>query len=133
MSLMVSGLYAGLTGLLFLVLAYRVVRLRRKLKIGLGSADNAALELAIRVHANLLENAPMALLLLMLAEANGLSQHYLHTLGSLWLVARLLHVIGLNLGRGGYHFGRFWGVLLTWTVILTLVVINLVISMATLA
>ena len=64
MSLFISGFYAALTGLLVLALAYRVVRLRRAYKIGLGDGGNDALHLANRVHGNLLENAPIALLLL---------------------------------------------------------------------
>jgi uncharacterized protein len=125
MSLVVTGLYASLTALLMIVLTYRVIRLRRSLKIGLGSGGNEALRLANRVHANLVENAPIALLLFAIAESNGLAGVYLHGLGSLWLVARLIHAIGLTRGKGGYHPGRFWGVLLTWAVMLTLVLVNL--------
>ena len=123
--LIISGLYASLTALMLIVFAYRVVKLRRKHKIGLGNGENEALKLANRVHANLIENAPMALVLFIIAESTGLASVYLHLIGTLWLVARLLHAIGLTLGKGGYHFGRFWGVLLTWLVFLSLIVVNL--------
>ncbi|MCH1931419.1 MAPEG family protein [Shewanella sp. A25] len=125
MSLMVTGFYASLTALLMVVLAYRVVKIRRLEKIGIGDGGNKALALAGRVHANLIENAPIVLILLALAEANGLAPLYLHCLGTLWIVARLLHAIGLTKGRGGYHFGRFFGVLFTWLVSLILALINL--------
>lgn len=126
MSLMITGLYASLTGLLIVVLAYRVVKLRRSQKIGLGDGGNRALVIAGRVHANLVENAPIVLILMMLVETGGLATFYLHCLGSVWIVGRLLHAIGLTQGKGGYHFGRFWGVLLTWGVIVVLALVNLV-------
>ncbi|GIU32301.1 MAPEG family protein [Shewanella schlegeliana] len=125
MSLLISGLYVSLSALIMVVLAYRVIKLRRLHKIGIGSAGNDALLLAQRVHANFLENAPITLLLLVLAEANGTKASVLHLFGTVWLVSRLMHAIGLTLGRGGYHFARFWGVLMTWAVIIGLVAINL--------
>ncbi|WP_300480458.1 MAPEG family protein [Shewanella sp.] len=125
MSLMVTGLYASLTGLLIVALAYRVVKLRRGQKIGLGDGGNNALALANRVHVNLIENAPIVLILMLVAEASGLPVFYLHCFGTVWIVARLLHAIGLTQGQGGYHFGRFWGVLLTWIVIISLALVNL--------
>ncbi|NRD34133.1 MAPEG family protein [Shewanella sp. DC2-4] len=125
MSLMVTGLYASLTGLLIVALAYRVVKLRRGQKIGLGDGGNSTLALANRVHVNLIENAPIVLILMLVAEAGSLPAFYLHCFGTVWIVARLLHAIGLTQGQGGYHFGRFWGVLLTWLVIISLALVNL--------
>ncbi|MEZ9821126.1 MAPEG family protein [Shewanella sp. 10N.286.45.A1] len=126
MPLAISGLYISLTALLTIVLTYRVIKLRRIHKIGIGSAGNEALALAQRVHGNLLENAPIVLLLLIVAEMNGTSAALLHIFGTAWIVARLMHAIGLTQGQGGYHFGRFWGVLTTWAVTLGLVVTNLI-------
>lgn len=125
MLLMVTGLYASLTALLMVALAYRVVKVRRANKIGLGSGGNEALTLANRVHANLVENTPIVLILLLVAEVGHVPAFYLHCFGTVWIVARLLHAIGLTLGKGGYHFGRFWGVLLTWLVIVGLALVNL--------
>jgi len=42
MPLIVTGFYASLTGLLIIALAYRVVKLRRSQKIGLGDGGNDA-------------------------------------------------------------------------------------------
>lgn len=124
MSVVISGLYISLTAILMVALAMRVVKLRRKHKIGLGSADNKELQLATRVHANLIENAPIAMALLLVAELNGLSSIYLHLLGMVWIIGRILHAVGLTRGRGGYHLGRFWGGLLTWLVMLILAIAN---------
>lgn len=125
MSVVISGLYISLTAILMVALAMRVVKLRRKHKIGLGSADNKELQLATRVHANLIENAPIAMAMLLVAELNGLSSIYLHLLGMVWIIGRILHAVGLTRGRGGYHLGRFWGGLLTWLVMLILAIANI--------
>lgn len=125
MSVAVSGFYIGLTAIMAVYFSWRVVKLRRGLKIGLGTDGNQELALASRVHVNLIENAPIAMALLLVAEMNGLAEVYIHLIGTVWLVARMLHAIGLTQGRGGYHFGRFWGVLLTWILILTLSVVNI--------
>jgi uncharacterized membrane protein YecN with MAPEG domain len=125
MTLMVSGLYAGLTALLVLALSYKVVKFRRVNKIGIGDGGHQGLSIAIRAHGNLMENAPIVLILLALAEFNGMPVYLIHCLGTAWIVARLLHAIGLNQGQGGHHFGRFWGVLTTWIVLLILAVANI--------
>ncbi|QIR15816.1 MAPEG family protein [Shewanella aestuarii] len=125
MSASISGLYIGLTAIMAIYFSLRVVKLRRGLKIGIGNGGNQDLILADRVHKNLIEYAPFAMLLMLLAELNGLSAPILHVCGGLWLFARLLHAIGLTQGKGGYHFGRFWGILISWIVIIGLAVINI--------
>ena len=125
MPLAISGLYISLTALLTVLLTYRVIKLRRTHKIGIGSAGNESLTLAQRVHGNLLENAPIALLLLVVAELNGSNSLMLHAFGGVWILARVLHAIGLTQGQGGYHIGRFWGMILTWCVIVGLALVNL--------
>ncbi|MEH6736419.1 MAG: MAPEG family protein [Shewanella sp.] len=125
MTLMISGLYAGLTALLVLALSYKVVKFRRVNKIGIGDGGHQGLSIAIRAHGNLIENAPIVLILLALAELNGMPVYLIHCLGTAWIVARLLHAIGLNQGQGGHHFGRFWGVLITWIILLILAVANI--------
>jgi uncharacterized membrane protein YecN with MAPEG domain len=52
--------------LIFLWLSFRVIRYRRAERIPLGSGGNAALERAIRAHANFAENVPFAVLQLIL-------------------------------------------------------------------
>lgn len=114
----VSMFYAGLLGLLFLALSLRVVRLRRSLKVGLGSGGHEALNRAMRAHGNFAEYVPLALLLMLLTEAGTtLPAWGVHLLGLTLLTGRLMHgFLGVN-REPGYSFGRFWGTLLTWLVI----------------
>ena len=125
-SIEITALYAGLCALLVIALAFRVVAFRRGKKVGLGTGGDKHGHIAVRVHANAVEYIPLALILMLIAEINGLSHLWLHCLGGALLLGRLLHAIGLVAGRGGYHPGRFMGTSLTWLVIIILAVIDIV-------
>ncbi|GMU43154.1 MAG: MAPEG family protein [Xanthomonadales bacterium] len=112
----ITSIYAALCALLLLWLAWRVVELRRREKIGIGNGGNHALERRVRIHANAVEYVPIALILLALVEAGGAPAWSVHAAGATLLVARLLHAWGLN-GSAGHSIGRFWGVLLSWLAI----------------
>ena len=115
----ISATYAALCGLLLLALAALVVRARWKYRTGLGVGTEPGMERAVRVHANFVEYVPLALLLLLLAELNGLQAPLLHACGITLLASRSLHAHGLG-ATSGRSFGRFWGTAGTWLVILTL-------------
>jgi uncharacterized membrane protein YecN with MAPEG domain len=114
---LVTLLIAGLHGLLLLALLWPIVATRRGRRIGLGDGGDPALLRRIRVHANFVEYVPFALLLLALLEVTGLDRVWVAALGGVLLVARVLHAIGLS-RSAGVSFGRFWGTLLTWCMIL---------------
>ncbi|MBU3720871.1 MAG: hypothetical protein FGM22_08960 [Burkholderiaceae bacterium] len=116
---MTTGIYAGLCSLMFLYLALPIVNQRKRKKIGLGDSGDAELQRAIRVHANFIEYVPLILLLMLIAEVQGTTSLVIHAFGLILVLSRLLHANGL--GRsGGYSFGRFYGTLGTWLVILGL-------------
>ena len=112
----VTALYAGLNGLLLVVLAIRVARQRGASKIGLGTGGDATLERACRIHGNAAENIPIVLILLGLAEAGGSSVVLLHGMGIALTVGRLLHIWGLTQSSDA-SFGRAAGMGLTWLAI----------------
>lgn len=119
---MITMLYAGVCTLLVLVLAYRVVQVRRSAKVGLGDGGNDELQRRIRIHANALENLPLALILLGGAELNGYPDAMIHGFGAALLVSRIAHAIGMS-GSSGYSRGRFFGTLGTWLVMAALAII----------
>ncbi|TLM77717.1 MAPEG family protein [Microbulbifer harenosus] len=121
----ITALYAGLCALLVLALAFKVVGFRRGKKVGIGTGGDKEGSILIRAHANAVEYIPLALILMLIAELNGLAPLWLHCLGGALVFARLLHAIGLIGGKGGYHPGRFFGTLLTWLVIATLALIDI--------
>jgi len=120
-----TGLYAALTAILIIALAYRVVQFRRSHKAGMGDNASKDFQVAIRAHANLVENAPMFLILMALAEYRGTSQLVVHAGGILFLLSRLAHARGFFGTRGGYSKGRFYGTGMTWLLILMFALINI--------
>ena len=120
----ITAVYASLFGLLLIFLSSRVVRWRRELSVGLGDGGEESLSRAQRAQANFIEYVPIALLLLAVAESQGLTGWLLHTSGVILVLARLLHAWGLS-KSSGRSFGRFWGTLLTWAVILALSFANI--------
>ena len=120
MSGLITGLYAALIALLVVALAARVVRLRIRLRVGIGDGGQPVLARAIRAHGNLIENAPLMLLLLLLAElSQALSATWLHAAGVVIVVGRLLHAAGLT-RSGGTSPGRLIGTVLSWIALLGL-------------
>ena len=119
MGLSASIVYAAALALVFLALSARVVLLRRRLKVGVGSGGHEVLTRAMRAHGNFAEYVPLALVLLMLVEAGTAAGTLIvHALGLTLLVGRLLHgFFGLN-RSAGYSAGRFGGTVLTWLMIL---------------
>ena len=67
----ITALYAGLLGILMLILAFRVVAVRRTTSIGLGDGGHALLLSRIRIHGNAAEYVPLALILMLILELNG--------------------------------------------------------------
>jgi uncharacterized protein len=99
MTPMVTSLYAAPIGLLAIVLSNMASITRGRLKIALGDGGNLAMSVAMRRHGNLLENAPFAILLLALAEIAGLANPWVHGLGALLVVSRLLHPFGITIAN----------------------------------
>ncbi len=117
----IAALYGGVIGLLLILLALRVSYLRRELRTGLVDGGDPRLTRAIRVHANAVEWALPAIILLLLAESTRASPLLLHACGIAVVVGRVLHAIGLS-RTGGSSFGRFAGSGLTWTALAVLAI-----------
>ncbi|HXQ32300.1 MAG TPA: MAPEG family protein [Steroidobacteraceae bacterium] len=122
----ITGLYGGLTALLVIWLGLRVVQLRMRHSVGLGDGGVAELSRAIRVHGNLVENAPLALLLMLIAELTAAAPPVaLHAAGIAVVAGRLLHAFGLSRSPKRSP-GRFAGIVLTWLTILALALLLIV-------
>ncbi len=124
-----TPLYAGILGLMLLVLSYLVSRQRLRHKVSTGDGGIPALTGAIRAQANFVEYVPLALLLILLTELSGQGQWQVHALGVALVVGRALHAYGLSTRPGGKSFGRMAGILLTWIVIL-IASLNLIVGFA---
>ncbi|MEH6561237.1 MAG: MAPEG family protein [Marinobacter sp.] len=114
----VTGVFAAVLGILLLVLSAHVVKFRLKYNKGMGVTDNPDFEAAVRAHGNLVEYAPIGLIMLGIAELNGVASGFVYWAGMALVVGRLLHAWGMINGRGNTHKARVLGVVLTWLAIL---------------
>jgi uncharacterized membrane protein YecN with MAPEG domain len=87
--------YAAAIGLLAAGLAINVIVNRVKTGVDFGDGGHASLAKAIRAHGNLTEHAPIALLLIALAELIGSPSTMIHVLAAALVVARLASAYGL--------------------------------------
>ncbi len=114
---------AGLIGLLAAVLTLNVARLRGKKRISLGDGGDREMQAAIRAHGNLIEFAPLCLLLIWLL-GGFYSGRVVGILAAVLLVARLAHAGGI---LGFVPQGRFIGAVGT-TLVLTAVSLMLILT-----
>ena len=114
--MIITAFYAGLLGLVFLVLSLRVVQFRRR-GISLGDGGNRQMLRVIRGHGNFAEYVPFVLVLMLLLELGRTSIYVLHALGITLLAARLLHAYALSFTHA-FSPGRTLGAALTFGVLL---------------
>lgn len=115
--LTITGFYAGILTLIYLVLAVNIIRLRWKHRVGLGTGEAEELNVAVRIHGNFIEYVPLALILFAMMEVQYAPLALLHGLGIALVVARLCHAIGLTRSVG-VSLPRTIGVLTTFAVLL---------------
>jgi uncharacterized membrane protein YecN with MAPEG domain len=101
---MMTGIYAGLCGLLLVVLYLRISQRRLTAKIGLGTGGDDELERRVRAHGNFIESVPLALVLLFLFEHAGAEAAF----GIALVVSRVAHAQGIS-KTSGRSTGRFYG------------------------
>jgi len=109
----ITLLYAGLLGLISLVLSAAVGAKRGASGISLGLGEDPDLLVANRRHGNFVEYVPLALILMGLLEVNGVSPTAMHLFGIVLTVARICHPVGLH-HQEGHHALRAIGALGTF-------------------
>ncbi len=123
----ITAVYAALLAGLFLVLSRNVILSRRRRHIAIGDEGDPELLRRMRVQANFAEYAPFALLLMALAEIQGLAPVLVHALGLALLAGRGLHAFGVSRTPENFRF-RVAGMRLTFGVLALAAVANLVLS-----
>ena len=91
-----TAIYAAVLGLLGAALTVNVILSRVRSGINAGDGGVPALAQAIRAHANFVEQAPIALIVLGLAEASGARMLVVNVLGVALIAARLASAYALN-------------------------------------
>ena len=109
----ITLIYAGLLGLLFLLLSFWVVKRRAQFRVMIGEGEAPEMLAAIRAHGNFAEYVPLTLLLMALCELVEVGSLWLHLGGVLLLVGRILHAIGIQIPRAP-NMPRLFGTLFFW-------------------
>lgn len=116
---MIISYYAALLAVLFLFLSVYVIKGRRKFSVAIGTHQQ--LERRIRAHGNFIEYTPFFLILLGMAEYNGLSPMFIHLLALSFCLGRLSHAYGIlhaekmENGRLLHVHYRVFGMVCTFT------------------
>ncbi|MCR0983690.1 MAPEG family protein [Roseomonas populi] len=125
----VTLLYAGLLGLAYVWLSWRVIRARGRARVSLGTGGDPALQRAGRVHGNFAEYVPMVLVLLMADELAGAPAPLLHGAGIALVLGRLLHALSIG-GETHRMRLRVSGMVLTFLSLLSLAVAAILLSLS---
>lgn len=91
----ITPVYVALTALIMVVLANLIGVRRWTLRAGIGDAGDLKLALAIRRFGNLIEHAPILLVIMFFLELKGFSDAFLHAYGMSFIIFRILHPLGL--------------------------------------
>lgn len=97
MTLPITGLTAAICALLMIFLMFRVIGQRLRTETGFGAGGDPKMDMVRGCHSNLVENAPIAILLLALLEMANAHHWALTALAALFLIARVIHVYGMYL------------------------------------
>ena len=124
MNIEFTAFYAGILGLFYVALSFRVIKLRKRFQVGISHGKEKELQRAIRVHANFAEYVPLALFLILILELNQAPHWSLHLLGSGIFIGRVLHALGLD-KSAGTSIPRFIGMILTFLTITVASVLNI--------
>ena len=96
MSLHNTAIYAAILAIIMIILRTLVTMLRVKTNISIHHGENMQLAERIRWHGNFIENVPMALIVMALAEAGGAMSMTIHASGILLTISRILQPFGLR-------------------------------------
>ena len=116
--------YAVVLTVILVILTQLVIRARGKTTIALGDEGDDRLLEASRRQMNFVENVPMALILMLLAEAGGASALMLNIAGIVLVLARLIHPFGISVSTPAHPL-RIAGAVATTAVQLGLSIILL--------
>jgi uncharacterized protein len=98
-TLPVTGFFAALNASLLIVLTIRVANFRRMNRISAGDAGDKGFGRRIQAHTNAVEQIPITLILMALAEGLSTSPWLIATAGGLLTIGRVCHACQFSLPR----------------------------------
>ncbi|HCH0719287.1 TPA: MAPEG family protein [Vibrio parahaemolyticus] len=119
---MITALYASILALLLVWLAFQVITQRRLNKVAYADGGVEALQISRSAQSNASEYIPITLILMALLEFNGAAPIWIHLAGIIFVIGRIIHARGIL--QESFK-GRVKGMQLTFLVIVSLVVLNM--------
>ena len=126
--LLVTSIIAAVLTIVFVKLSFAVIGLRRKNKVALGSGGHDDLERAIRAQGNFAEYVPFGIILIACLELNGAPWWLVAIPGITLIIGRLFHAKGINEPPPNFS-NRVRGMKFTFNTLITLVMLNLALTM----
>ncbi|HHF3116198.1 TPA: MAPEG family protein [Vibrio alginolyticus] len=120
---MITALYANILAILIIWLAVQVIKQRRLNQIAYADGEVEALQIARSTQSNATEYIPITLILMALLEFNSAYPTWIHLTGIIFVIGRVIHAKGIlkkDLKK------RIRGMQVTFLVILSLVVLNMI-------
>lgn len=120
---MITALYANILAILIIWLAVQVIKQRRLNQIAYADGEVEALQIARSAQSNATEYIPITLILMALLEFNSAYPTWIHLTGIIFVIGRVIHAKGIlkkDLKK------RIRGMQVTFLVILSLVVLNMI-------
>ena len=113
-----TALYAGILGIMAVALALNTAFRRVETKTAIAGDDDILLKRS-RAFGNLVEHAPLMLILLMLMEYKG-SEFFVHIFGIAFILCRGAHAYGIisKDGLGPDNIPRAAGAIGSWALII---------------
>jgi uncharacterized membrane protein YecN with MAPEG domain len=108
---------------IYVGLAFRVIKKRRQYRIPIGMGNQSELEAAIRAHGNFSEYVPFFLMLIFVAEVNGVPAWLIAICSLLMIAGRLIHSVAISAANLKQ---RVIGMQLTFVSMISAAITNLV-------
>lgn len=120
---MAVSVYAGVLGLIYIFLSFRVILARKSNRIALGDNHNIHIQRAIRAHGNFAEYVPLTLILIYLVETSYSQVWLVHALAGTLLLGRIIHAFGISQEPEPLILRQI-GMLMTFSTLLTASLLN---------
>ncbi|WP_417841872.1 MAPEG family protein [Terasakiella sp.] len=118
--LFVTPVYAIILTVMLILLSVRVIKARWRHRVSFHDGGVDELTRAIRSHGNFIEYVPLCLLLMALSELNHALDWTLYVVGTILLLGRLLHAIGV---AKAILKLRVYGMVLTFTALIGAIIV----------
>ena len=113
----ITPFFAAIFAVIYIVLSFDVIKHRFGKQVSLGDGEDRQLQKAIRIHGNFAEYVPFALLIMWFLEMVAYEFVLVLILGTVLLIARLAHVVGMRDPKK-YLIFRQLGIIATFAVLL---------------